>query len=46
VYPSLNEVNGKFEAMSVMAVYEHFVDPLSLLKSAFGVAKLGGFANY
>lgn len=41
VYPSLNEVSGTYEAISIVAVLEHVVDPLSLLKKAFGVAKPG-----
>jgi SAM-dependent methyltransferase len=41
VYPSLNEVNGTFDAISIMAVLEHVVDPLSVLRKAFAVAKPG-----
>jgi SAM-dependent methyltransferase len=41
VYPSLNAVTGKFDAISIMAVLEHVADPISLLKKAFGKAKPG-----
>ena len=41
VYSSLNEVNDTFDAISIMAVLEHVVDPVSLLMKAFGVAKPG-----
>ena len=41
VYPSLNAVTGTFNAISIMAVLEHVVDPISLLKKAFGKAKPG-----
>lgn len=41
VYSSLDEVNDTFDAISIMAVLEHVVDPVSLLRKAFGVAKPG-----
>jgi len=41
VYSSINDVNGTFDAVAVMAVLEHVVDPCLLLKQAFGLAKPG-----
>jgi SAM-dependent methyltransferase len=41
VYSTLNEVSATFDAISIMAVLEHVVDPLSLLKNALEVAKPG-----
>jgi SAM-dependent methyltransferase len=41
VYPSLNAVSETFNAISIMAVLEHVVDPVSLLNEAFSVAKPG-----
>jgi SAM-dependent methyltransferase len=41
VHLSLNEVNGTFDAISIMAVLEHVVEPLSILRKAFDVAKPG-----
>ena len=41
VYPSLDEVSGKFDAIAIMAVLEHVVDPVSLLKKASSVANPG-----
>lgn len=41
VYASLNEVTGTFDAISIIAVLEHVVDPLSLLKQAFSLANPG-----
>lgn len=39
VYSSINEVSSTFDAILILAVLEHVVDPFQLLKSAFGLAK-------
>ena len=41
VYASLDDVNESFDAISIMAVLEHVVDPFALLKRAFDLAKPG-----
>lgn len=41
VYASLNEVTGTFDAISIIAVLEHVVDPFSILEQAFSLAKPG-----
>lgn len=41
VYSSLDEVIDTFDAIAIMAVLEHVVDPLQLLKNAFSLAKPG-----
>ena len=41
VVSSLNEVTGSFEAISIMAVLEHVIDPFMILKQAFALAAPG-----
>ena len=41
VYASLNEVTGTFDAITIMAVLEHVVDPCILLEQAFSLANPG-----
>lgn len=41
VFSTLNEVTGTFEAISIMAVLEHVLDPLMILKQAFTLAAPG-----
>lgn len=41
VFSSLSEVSGTFEAISIMAVLEHVLDPFIILKQAFDLAAPG-----
>ena len=41
VYASLTEVTGTFDAITIMAVLEHVVDPFLLLQQAFSLANPG-----
>jgi SAM-dependent methyltransferase len=41
VYASVNDVRGTFDVISIMAVLEHVVDPVLLLRKAFDLANPG-----
>ena len=41
VYASVNDVSGTFDVISIMAVLEHVVDPVLLLRKAFDLANPG-----